>query len=72
MGFGDAAQGHFEAEGAELADVVSDLPAGVALALVVVSAEVLIPHAGVSQQLGGLQLGVADGDLGFGLAAAAG
>src|SRR5271169_3347835 len=36
LGFGDAAQGDFEAEGAELADVVSDLPAGVALALVVV------------------------------------
>jgi hypothetical protein len=71
---GEAAQGHFEAEGAELADVVGDLAAGVALALVVVSAEVLIPHAGVGQQLVvDLQLGVvADRDLGFGLAAAAG
>ena len=27
FGFGDAAEGDFEAEGAELADVVADLPA---------------------------------------------
>jgi hypothetical protein len=72
-GSGMRHRGHFEAEGSELADVVSDLPADVALALVIVSAEILIPHAGVGQQLVvDLQLGVADGDLGFGLAAAAG
>ena len=41
VGFGDAAEGDFEAEGSELADVVGDLAAGVALALVVVRAEVL-------------------------------
>jgi hypothetical protein len=46
FGFGDAAQGDFEAEGSELADVVGDLAAGVALALVVVRAEVLVTHAG--------------------------
>ena len=51
LGFGDAAEGDLEAEGAELADVVGDLAAGVALALVVVRAEVLIAHAGVGQQL---------------------
>ena len=63
VGFGDAAEGDFEAEGAELADVVGDLAAGVALALVVVRAEVLISHAGVGQQLVvDLQLGVPDGD----------
>src|SRR5208282_5295727 len=73
FGVGGAAEGDFEAEGAELADVVGDLPADVCLALVVVGAEVLIPHAGVGQQLVvDLQLGVAEGDLGFGLAAAAG
>ena len=41
-GFGDAAEGDFEAEGAELADVVGDLPPGAGLAVVVVRAEVLI------------------------------
>jgi hypothetical protein len=61
-------RGHFEAEGSELADVVSDVPADVALALVIVSAEILIPHDGVGQQLVvDLQLGVADGDLGLAL-----
>ena len=40
VGFGDAAEGDFEAEGSELADVVGDLAAHVALALVVVRAEV--------------------------------
>jgi hypothetical protein len=38
-GFGYAAEGHFEAESAELAGVVGDLAAGVALAFVVVGAE---------------------------------
>jgi hypothetical protein len=40
-GFGDAAEGDFEAEGAELADVVADLPADLSAALVVVRAEAL-------------------------------
>jgi hypothetical protein len=34
-GVGDAAEGDLEAEGAELADMVADLPADVALAVVV-------------------------------------
>ena len=45
--FGEAGEGDFEAEGAELADVVGDLAADVALALVVVRAEVLVAGAGV-------------------------
>jgi hypothetical protein len=70
--FGKAAESDFEAEGAELADVVGDLPAGAGLVLVVVRAEVLIPGAGAGQQLVvDLQLGVADRDQGFGLSAAA-
>jgi hypothetical protein len=52
VGFGDAAEGDFEAEGSELADMMGDLAAGVALAIVVVRAEVLISHAGIGQQLG--------------------
>jgi hypothetical protein len=63
FGFGDAAEGDFESEGAELADVVGDLAVDVAAALVVVRAEVLVPHAGVGQQLVvDLQLGVPSGD----------
>ena len=42
------ALGDFEAESAELAEVAGDLAAGVALALVVVRAEVGVAHAGVS------------------------
>jgi hypothetical protein len=42
FGFGEAAEGDFEAEGSELANVVGDLAAHVALALVVVRAEVLV------------------------------
>src|SRR5262249_30772224 len=73
VGAGEADEGDFEAEVAELADVVGDLAADAALALVVVRAEVGIAHAGVGQQLVvDLQLGVADGDLGLGFAAAAG
>ena len=68
-GFGDAAEGDLEAEGAELADVVGDMAADVALALVVVRAGVLTSHAGVSQQLGGLELGVPGGDACLGRAA---
>ena len=49
--------------------MVGDLAAGGGLPFVVVRAEVLVPHAGISQQLVvDLQLGVADRDLGFGLA----
>ena len=47
-GSGDGAQGDFEAEGAELADVVCDLPADAGPALVVVRAEILVSHAGAS------------------------
>ena len=73
LGSGGAAEGDFEAEVAELADVVGDLPADVALALVVVRAEVLIAHAGGGQQLvQDFELGVAEGDLGFGLATSSG
>jgi hypothetical protein len=69
----DAAEGDFEAGGAELADVVGDLPADAALALVVVRAEVLMPHAGVGQQLVvDHQLGVPGGDAGLGRAASSG
>jgi len=45
-GFGDAAEGDFEAEGAEFADVVGDLPADVLPALVIVRTEVLVARAG--------------------------
>jgi len=45
VGVGEAGEGDFEAEGAELADVVGDLAADAALAVVVVRAEVFIPGA---------------------------
>ena len=72
FGFGDAAEGDLEAGGSELAGVAGDLAAGVALAVVVVRAGVFIAHAGVSQQPGGLQLGVAGGGAGSGGAASSG
>ena len=60
---GDAGEGDFEAEVAELADVVADLPADLAAALVVVRAEIFIPGAGVRKQgVVDLQLGVSDSD----------
>ena len=69
VGVGDAAEGDFEAEGAELADVAGDLPAGVLLALVVVRAEVLVTRTAGGQQLVvDLQLGVPERDLGSDLA----
>jgi hypothetical protein len=72
FGVGDAAEGDFEADGSELADVVSDLAADVALAFVVVGAEVLVGLAGVGQELVvDLQLGVAGRDACFGFAASA-
>jgi len=46
FGAGGAGEGDLEAEGAELADVVGDLAAGVALAFVVVGAEVLVAAPG--------------------------
>ena len=50
--------------------MVGDLAADVALAFVVVRAEVLVSHAGVGQQLVvDLQLGVPGGNAGFGRAA---
>ena len=71
--FGDAAEGDFEAEGSEFADVAVGLAADAGLAFVVVRAEILIPGAGAGEQgVVDLQLGVAEGDLGFGFAAAAG
>ncbi len=71
--FGEAAEGDLEAEGAEPADVVGDLPAHAGLAVVVVGAEVVVAGAGAGEQgVVDLQLGVAECDLGFGLAAAAG
>jgi hypothetical protein len=73
LGVGGAAEGDFEAEAFELGHVVVDLAAEAGPAFVVVRAEVLMPHAGVGQQLvQDFQLGVADGDLGFGPAEAAG
>jgi hypothetical protein len=51
FGFGDAAEGDFETEGAELADMVGDLAADVASALVVVGVEVGIARAGVDSSL---------------------
>jgi hypothetical protein len=73
FGFGDAAEGDFEAEGSEFADVAVGLAADAGLAFVVAGAEILVPGAGAGEQgVADLQLGVAEGDLGFGFAAAAG
>src|SRR5579859_912207 len=73
LGWCGAAEGDFQAEFLQFADVVGDLAAGLGAALVVAGSEVLVPHAGVGQELVvDLQLGVAEGDAGFGLAAAAG
>jgi hypothetical protein len=49
LGFGDAAEGDFVAQGAELADELADLAVVVALAFVVVGAEVVVAAAGVRQ-----------------------
>jgi hypothetical protein len=54
---GAAAEGDLVAEGAELADVVADLAGGVALALVVVAAEVLVVAARVPGGSGGAGYG---------------
>ncbi len=42
LGAGDSAEGYFVAEGAELADELADLAVVVALAFIVVGAEVLV------------------------------
>ena len=73
IGLGRAGKGDFQAEFLQFADVVGDLAAALGAALVVVGSEVVVSHAGVGQELVvDLQLGVAEGDAGFGLAAAAG
>ncbi len=72
-GSGGLGDGDLEAEGLDLADVVTDLPVGVGPALVVAGAEVGVPGLGVLEQVpDDDQDGAGDGDLGFGLAAAAG
>jgi hypothetical protein len=73
MGLPGLGDGDLEAEGLDLADVVADLPVGVGACLVVAGAEVGVPGGGVGQQVpDDDQDGAGDGDLGFGLAAAAG
>jgi hypothetical protein len=73
LGWSGAAEGDFQAEFLEFADVAGDLAAGLGAALVIVRSEVLVPHAGVGQELVvDLQLGVADRDACLVLAAAAG
>src|SRR5690348_8298918 len=73
LGWAGTAESDFQAEFLEFADVVGDLAAGLGAALVVVRPEILVPHAGAGQELVvHRQLGVAEGDAGFGLAAAAG
>jgi hypothetical protein len=51
LGSGDAAEGDFEAEGAELADVVGDLSADAGLAFVVVRAAAGVAGAGLDSSL---------------------
>src|ERR1017187_159816 len=72
-GSGGLGDGDLEAEGLDLADVVTDLPVGVGAGLVVAGAEVGVPGGRVGQQVpDDDQDGAGDGDLGLGLAAAAG
>src|ERR1017187_8351102 len=72
-GSGGLGDGDLEAEGLDLADVVTDLPVGVETSLVVAGAEVGVPGGRVGQQVpDDDQDGAGDGDLGFGLAPAAG
>src|SRR5437773_11496266 len=64
--------GDVESEAVQALDVGADLPAGVA-AVVVIHAQIFVSGARCGQQrVVDLQLGVAESDLGFGLAAAAG
>ena len=70
VGLGD---GHVEAEGLDLPDVVADLAVGIGAGLVVAGAEVGEPGGRVSEQMpDDDQEGAGDGDLGLGLATAAG
>src|SRR6202035_1315599 len=72
-GLSGLGQGDVEAEGLDLADVVAEFAVGVGAGLVVAGAEVGEPGGGVSEQVpDDDQDGAGDGDLGFGLAAAAG
>src|ERR1039457_2131068 len=72
-GSGGLGDGDLEAEGLDLADVVTDLPVGVGAGLVVAGAEVGVPGGRVGQQVpDDDQDGAGDGDLGLCLAAAAG
>src|SRR5215469_16658641 len=73
MGLRSLGQGDVEAEGLDLPDVVTELAAGVGTGLVVAGAEVGEPGGRVGQQVpDDHQDGAGDGDLGLGLAAAAG
>src|SRR6516162_2216964 len=66
-------QGDLEAEGLDLPDVVAELAVSVGTGLVVARAEVGVPGGGVGQQVpDDHQDGAGHGDLGPGLAAAAG
>src|SRR5947209_7776575 len=70
---GFAAEGDFVAEVAELADEPADVAGVIALAFVVIGAEVLVAGSGAGWQgVEDLHLGVGGGDDGFGLAALAG
>src|SRR5215469_2957427 len=73
MGLSGLGDGDVEAEGLDLPDVVADLPAGIGAGLVVARAEVGVPGGRVGQQVpDDHQDGAGHGDLGPGLAAAAG
>src|ERR1017187_6770272 len=72
-GSGGLGDGDLEAEGLDLADVVTDLPVGVGAGLVVAGAEGGVPGGRGGQHVpDDDQDGAGDGDLGLGLAAAAG
>src|SRR5487761_1502486 len=69
----DALDGDLVAEALEAGGMVADLTVVAAALVVVVGSEVLVPHAGIGQELVvDLQPGVAQGDAGLALAAAAG
>ena len=71
-GSGSLGDGDGEAEGLDLLDVVAELAVGIEAGLVVAGAEVGEPGGGVGEQVpDDDQDGAGDGDLGFGLAAAA-
>src|SRR5712672_1361631 len=72
-GLGVLGQGDLEAEGLDLPDVVAEPAVGVGAGLVVAVAEIGEPGLGVLEQVpDDHQDGAGHGDLGFGLAAAAG